>query len=474
MTTAIRGNHQRLLSLTQLLTSYVRHGRNHQALALFSQMFSAPDLALDAFAFPLALKSSAALGLPRAVASLHSHTLKSGIFSNPFLASSLVDAYGKCASIGDARQLFDESPQRNAIVWNAMISLYANSKDVAGAMELFQLMDVPPTEASYNSIIAAMAESGDGLIPAIAFYEKMRLAGLRPNLITVLALLPACVKLGSLNSIKEIHGYAIRISIHSDPHLGSGLVEAYGRCGSLIYARQIFDETTNRDVVVWTSMVSAYAFHGDAGNAMCVFRRMESGGVVPDGIMLLSVLKACSHAGLAGDAVRYFEVMTKEYRVETGSEHYSCLVDVVSRAGRLEDAYEIIVKMPVRATATAWGALLGACRKYGEVKLAEIAARELFEIEPENTGNFLLLANTYAAAGRFEEAERVRRELEERRVKRAPGSSWVLSRRDFACGHPRGSDAELEKGADPNRIQRYKQFDGAYNSRRRSKREEEN
>ncbi|KAK8943501.1 putative pentatricopeptide repeat-containing protein [Platanthera guangdongensis] len=426
-------NQQKLVKLTKLLTSYVNHGCHHKALALFSRMFSAPDLTLDPFAFPLTLKSSASLRLPRTIAALHSHSLKSGHHSNPFISSSLVDAYGKCFSISDARKVFDESPERNAVVWNAMISLYTHSNDINSALNLFDRMDVAPTESSYNSIIAALTESSVSSGRAMEFYSRMRASELKPNIMTLLALLPVCLRTGSLSSIKEIHGYGVRNCVPNDTHLGSMLVEAYGRCGCLIYARQVFDEVSDRDVVVWSSMVSAYAFHGDAGNAMRVFQQMESNSVRPDEITLLSVLKACSHAGLADDALKYFEIITEVHGVEAGSDHFSCLVDVVSRAGRLQEAYEIILNMPVKATAKAWGALLGACRNYGEVKLAEIASNELFAIEPENSGNFLLLANTYSAVGRFEEAENVRREMEERLVKRPPGSSWVLSRKDLAC-----------------------------------------
>lgn len=432
MTISVQSNHHKLVKLTKLLTSFVNNGRHQQALTLFSQMFTASDLSLDPFAFPLALKSAAALRRPSTVASLHTHSLKSGFLSNAFISSSLVDAYGKCVSLSDARHVFDESPQRNAVVWNAMISLYSHSNDITNALKLFELMDVPSTESSYNSIIAALSEFEDSSDQAMKFYDRMRATGLRPNLMTLLALLPVCLNIGSLSSIKEIHGYGFRSYIHRNAHLGSMLVEAYGQCGCLVYSRQVFDEMSDRDVVVWSSMVSAYAFHGDANNAMHVFQEMEANGVRPDGIMFLAVLKACSHAGLTNDALRYFEIITKVHGLEAGSDHYSCLVDGMSRAGRVWEAYEILVNMPVKATSKAWGALLGACRKYGEVRLAEIAARELFAIEPENSGNFMLLANTYASVGRFEEAEKIKREMDERRVKRALGTSWVLSREGVA------------------------------------------
>ncbi|WOK99379.1 hypothetical protein Cni_G08091 [Canna indica] len=420
-------DHQRLISYTKQLAADVNQGRHDQALTRFSQMFASPDLPLDPFVFPLALKSTAFLRLPLAVCAIHAHVFKSGVLHNPHVASSLVASYGKCASVTHARKLFDDFSQRNAVVWNAMMSLYCHSNDLPSALRLFELMDVPPTASSYNCIIAALAELGGSSrsANAIELCRKMQSAGIKPNLVTTLALFPACVGMGALNSIKEIHGFAIRNRIQPNSHFGSGLVEAYGRCGCLSHARSVFDQMEERDVVSWSSLVSAYAFHGHAHSAMTIFKHMELDNVRPDGIMFLSILKACSHAGLADEALKYFGIMKETYGLVASSDHYSCLVDVLSRAGRLKEAYEVIMGMPMKATAKAWGALLGACRSYGEVGLAEIAGRVLFEIEPENAGNFVLLASIYAGAGKFEEAERVRMLMEERGIALNPGGSWV-------------------------------------------------
>ncbi|KAF8364872.1 hypothetical protein HHK36_023725 [Tetracentron sinense] len=421
-------NHQqRLLSYTKLLTSHVNQGRHDQALSLFHHMHASPALALDPFVFPLALKSCAALHRPRLGASVHTHTIKTFLLSNPFVACAIVDMYGKCTSVSLARQMFDEILQRNVVVWNAMISLYTHSNHLSLALELFESMDVSPNASSYNSIIAGLSKLGDGSSQALVFYRRMQGSGVKPNLITLLAILPACVGLAALNLIREIHGYSTRTGIAPHPHLSSGLVEAYGRCGCLVYARYVFEHMRERDVVAWSSMVSAYALHGEAETALKIFEQMELAKVQPDGITFLGVLKACSHAGLADEAQKYFERMCEDYKLEVGSDHYACLVDVLSRAGRLYEAYEVIREMPVKVTAKAWGALLGACRNYGELELAQIAGRILIEIEPHNAANFVLLASIYAGAGRFEEAERVRREMKERGVKAMPGSSWVIN-----------------------------------------------
>ncbi|KDP31093.1 hypothetical protein JCGZ_11469 [Jatropha curcas] len=348
-----------------------------------------------------------------------------GFLSNPFVACALVDMYGKCVSTFSARKLFDEIPQRNVVVWNAMISLYTHSNCVSDALYMFDAMHVAPDASTFNAIIAGLAGTEDGSAKAIAFYWRMRELSLKPNLITLLALLRACVRMTSLNMIKEIHGCSIRNHIDPHPQLRSGLVEAYGRCGCLINASNVFYNMKERDVVAWSSLISAYALHGEARSALETFHHMEMAKVLPDDITFLAVLKACSHAGLADDALDYFARMQQDYGLQPSSDHYSCLVDVLSRAGRLYEAYDIIRGMPVKVTVKAWGALLGACRTYGEVELAEIAGRALFEIEPDNPANYVLLARIYASMGRHGEAERMRREMKEKGVKVAPGGSWV-------------------------------------------------
>lgn len=421
-------NYLRLRSCTKLLASYVNRGRHQEALSLFHSIHASFALALDAFVFPLALKSCAASRCPLLGASIHCHVAKLSFLSNPFVACALVDMYGKCVSITSARRLFDEIPQRNVVVWNAMISTYTHSGNVADALGLFEVMDVEPNASTFNAIISGLSGLEDGSCKALSFYRRMGMIGLKQNLITLLALLPACMDLAALTLIKEIHGYAIRNGIDPHPHLRSCLVEAYGRCGCIVNAQRVFQSMSmsERDVVAWSSLISAYALHGDAVTALETFKQMEMAKVQPDGITFLGVLKACSHAGLPDQALGYFRRMWKDYGVQATSDHYSCVVDVLSRAGRLWEAYEIIQGMPVKATAKTWGALLGACRTYGEVELAEIAGRALFELEPQNAANYVLLTRIYASMGRHEEAQRMKREMNERGVKVAAGSSWVV------------------------------------------------
>ncbi|KAF7831313.1 putative pentatricopeptide repeat-containing protein [Senna tora] len=418
--------HLRLYTFTKLITSHITHARHNQALSVFHHIQSCLAMSLDPHVFSLILKSCTAINRPQLGTAIHAHVTKVSFLSNPFIASALIDLYGKCISLSAARQLFDEIPNRNVVVWNTMISLYTHSHNIASALQLFDVMDIMPSESIFNSIIAGLAESDGGSFKAIAFYRQMLELGLRPRLITLLALLPASVGVAALNLIKEIHGYAIRNDIDSHPQLSSGLVEAYGRCGCLFNSHTIFWSMKEKDVVAWSSLISAYALHGEATTALEVFQQMELAHVQPDDITFLAVLKACSHAGLADEASYYFKRMQEDYGIEANSDHYSCLVDVLSRAGRLHEAYEVIREMPVKVTAKAWGALLGACRNYGEVELAEIAGRALSKVEPDNAANYVLLGKIYASVGRHEEAEKMRREMKERGVKATAGSSWVV------------------------------------------------
>ncbi|CAI8589627.1 unnamed protein product [Vicia faba] len=424
-------NHQRLLSMTKLITSHVNQSRHKQALSIFHHLHTTLPISLDPHVFTLVLKSCTTLHLPLLATSIHSHLIKTSFLtSNHFLSSSLVNFYGHCISLNSARKLFDETPQPNVVVWNSIIALYSRSQHITSAIYLFNLMNVPPNESTFNPIIAALSSSNqnNASFQAVKFYRKMIELKLKPSLITLLALLRASVLTAALNLIKEIHGYGIRNHIDLDPQLSSGLIEAYGRCGCLTNSRIVFMNMRecDKDVVVWSSLISACALHGEAREALEIFQEMEVSGVKPDGITFLGVLKGCSHAGLDDEALGCFMRMHRDYGVEPNSEHYSCLVDVLSRAGRLYEAYEVIKGMPVKVTAKAWGALLGACRNYGELGLAEIAARALAEIEPDNAANYVLLAKIYASVGRQEEADRMIREMKEKGVKTTGGSSWVV------------------------------------------------
>ncbi|KAK1288135.1 putative pentatricopeptide repeat-containing protein [Acorus calamus] len=279
-----------------------------------------------------------------------------------------------------------------------MISILALD-NIPAALRLLDSLPVPPTASSFNPILSALPPA-----ESLRFHRPaMSPSGVRPTLVTLLALIRVISGGAEVSRlVDEVFGFTVRRSMDLNAQLHSGVIDEYGRCGDLGNARRVFDwGGGERDVVVWSSLLSAYAINGRAKDALHVFERMAGEeGIRPDGVTFLGVFKACSHAGWADAAPEYFRRMREDYGVAPSAEHYACLIDVLERVGRLCEAYE-----------------------HGEVGLAEVAGRVLFEIEPENSRNYVALASVYAGAGRFAEAEGVRREMVERGMKRTPGSS---------------------------------------------------
>lgn len=203
----------------------------------------------------------------------------------------------------------------------------------------------------------------------------------------------------------------------------------HSKCGNIDKAREEFDRMGNRDVISFTALIVAFANHGNTKEALDLFSKMQKEGITPNQVTFVGVLNACSHAGLIEEGCRYFELMTKVFYIEPLKEHYACLIDLLGRAGLLEKAYNIIVRNKDSTDANIWGSLLAACKVYDNVELAEIAATHLFEIEPDNTGNFMLLGSIYGALNKWDDAERVRKLMNKKGIRKSPACSWILRHR---------------------------------------------
>jgi pentatricopeptide repeat protein len=207
--------------------------------------------------------------------------------------------------------------------------------------------------------------------------------------------------------------------------VGSALVHMYAKCGSMDDARLVFDRMEERDSITWTAMIGGLAYHGCGSEALDVFRRMIGACVKPDEYLFVALLSACSHAGLVDEGRQLFLAISHDYGISPSVVHWSCMVDILGRAGHLGEARLLIDSMPVEPGLTAWGALVGACRTYGNVELGELAAKELVKLEPENASTYVLLSNIYAAAAKWEEVSLVRSMMQERGVRKEPGRSWI-------------------------------------------------
>ncbi|CAL9191382.1 pentatricopeptide repeat-containing protein At5g66520-like [Musa acuminata AAA Group] len=427
------------------------------ALALFSRLRFA-GVASDVFTLSFVLKACsrtpAALPLGRAV---HALVEKLGFRSDVFLLNTLVHMYASRGDISAARLLFDVIPAKDVVTWNIMITHYTKTGEMEIARHLFDLMP----ERSVRSWTAMIAGYGQWKKPreAVRLFREMESAGVQPNEVTVVAVLAACADLGELDLGKRVHEFAKRCSFQkNNVRVCNTLIDMYINCGCVEKARQVFDEMEERTVVSWSAMIGGHAMHGQGEEALKLFSRMREAGMEPNGVTFVGLLHACSHMGLLEEGKRFFSSMTEDYGIVPEIEHYGCMVDLLSRAGFLEEAREFVREMPVKANSVVWGALLGGAKVHKNINMGEEAIRHLVELDPLNDGYYVVLSNIYADAGRWEDVARVRRMMKDRGLKKTPGWSTISLDdevvHEFVAGesdHPRieevyrGWDELLEK-----------------------------
>eukprot|EP01018_Ginkgo_biloba_P013194 Gb_32453 [translate_table: standard] len=413
---------QDVVSWNAMIAAYTRNGLSDEALVLFHRM-QRTGIEPNQRTFVSVLPACANLGALEQGMEIHEESIRTGFQSDAFIRNALVDMYAKCGSIETARYLFDKIPQRDVVCWNAMIAGYAQNGHVDDALRLFQAM--PERDViSWTAMIAGYAQNGQG-VEALKLFQRMQLAGVKPYPNTFASVVPACANLAALEQGMEIHEEIIRCGFQSDVFVESALVDMYAKCGSIKMARDLFDKMHHRDAVSWTAMIAGYAMHGYDEESLKLFEQMEHSGINPNHVTLVCVLSACCHAGLVDEGQQYFDCMSDYYHITPAMEHYVCMVALLGRAGRLDEVQDFINKMPIEPDASVWSCLLGICRIHNNIELGEQVAERLFELDPKNAAHYVMLSNIYAAAGRWDDSENVRRLMKDRRVKKPPGCSWI-------------------------------------------------
>lgn len=341
--------------------------------------------------------------------------------NNSVVFTAVITGYAKCGDLLAARQIFDELDDKDVASWNAMITAYAHAGLTEEAVALFHLMldnggrqNVHPNHTTIATIASAFAQSGS---PSQASFLQAYVDG---------------------------HGAELLNS-----HTVAALIDLHSKCGYLDKAHDLFRKWKRKDLVCYSAMIAGFGIHGCGEKAIELFEEIQEANSKPDAICFVSLLAACSHSGMVKEGREYFELMRGKYRITPMAEHCMCLVDLLGRAGRVEEAYRLITEglgKGVRPNAGVWGALLSACRTHCNVGIGEMAARRLMEIEPDHGGNYVLLSNIYAKAGRWDEVARVRAMMKRKGIRKEPGWSLVEMeggrRRKFMTGE--ALDVELE------------------------------
>lgn len=343
---------------------------------------------LSPFTCSIALHACASIANLCVGQQLHVLCLRKAFNANLTVANSLIDMYCSCANLLDARRLFDEIPERNLVTWNTMIAWYSQC----------------------NHLMAL---------------QLLREMNLQPNCFTLTSITSACAGLASLRFGQQVHGAALRRNYGKDLQMCNALVDMYSKCGSIANAKKMFNMMDYKDKLSWTSMITGYGMNGYANESIQLFTSMIHAGVHPDHVVFLGLICACNHGGLVDEGWNFFRSMTSEYNLQPNKEIYGCVTNLLARAGRLREAFDLIHRMPFAPDETVWGALLGACKMHKNVELGRLAARKIIEINPDRAKTYVLLANIYAAGNKWGEYADTRRLLRGIGSRKEAGTSWI-------------------------------------------------
>ncbi|KAJ8421226.1 hypothetical protein Cgig2_005525 [Carnegiea gigantea] len=411
----------------------------------------------DNYTYPFLLNSCAALLCLNQGAEVHGRVVKTGFCSVLEVSNAMIDMYGKCGELSCARQVFDEMSQRDVVTYNALLGAHArgdldlargifdkmSEKNVVtwttmlvgytknGLMDAGRaLFDAMPekTLVCWTAMISGYAQSGRPN-EALEYFRRMKGTHVKPDASAMTSVISALAQLGRPDLANWITALVDQEGIERNERVLTALVDMHAKCGNIEEACQLFQQIPQPDVFPYSALITGLASHGHGMRALEVFGRMQKAKVEPDYITFVGVLNACSHMGLVEDGLKYWESMMNDYKIEPDADHYACVVDMLGRAGRLEQAYKMVQSMPMGPHPGALGALLAACRTYYNVEtavdIAEVVAQELFKLESNNTGNYVLLSGIYAARQQWDEAARVRKAMREKITTKLPGYSWV-------------------------------------------------
>lgn len=377
----------------------------------------------DFHSFPFVLKASSQLGSISWARTIHSQALKFGFVADLFVLNSLIKVYFVFNRLRDAQNLFDQSSHKDLVSYNTLIDGYVKAGDIAKARELFNTMPFHDA-VSWGTLVAGYAQS-DQCNEAIQLFNKMMELDFRPDNIALVSALSACAQLGELEHGKKIHDYIQRYKIQIDSFLSTGLVDFYAKCGYIETAINIFESSQAKSLFTWNAMLVGLAMHGHGQLSLIYFSRMIEAGIKPDGVTFLGVLVGCSHSGLVDEARKLFDEMESVFGVFRELKHYGCMADLLGRAGLIEEAMEMIEKMPTGGDVFVWSGLLGGCRIHGNVEIAEKAAEHVMKLKPEDGGVYKMMANVYANAERWEDVVKIRRCFDVRKVNKNAGCSLI-------------------------------------------------
>ncbi|KAL4021297.1 hypothetical protein IC575_020091 [Cucumis melo] len=382
------------VSWNSMVVAYMQHREGSKALELYLEM-TVRGLIVDIFTLASVLTAFTNVQDLLGGLQFHAKLIKSGYHQNCHVGSGLIDLYSKCGGcMLDCRKVFEEICNPDLVLWNTMISGYSLYEDLSNE--------------------------------ALECFRQLQRVGHRPDDCSLVCVISACSNMSSPSQGRQVHGLALKLDIPSNRiSVNNALIAMYSKCGNLRDAKTLFDTMPEHNIVSYNSMIAGYAQHGIGFQSLHLFQRMLEMGFTPTNITFISVLAACAHTGRVEDGKIYFNMMKQKFGIEPEAGHFSCMIDLLSRAGKLNEAERLIETIPFDPGSFFWSALLGACRIHGNVELAVKAANRLLQLDPSNAAPYVMLANIYSDNGRLQDAASVRKLMRDRGVKKKPGCSWI-------------------------------------------------
>ncbi|KAJ9164369.1 hypothetical protein P3X46_023952 [Hevea brasiliensis] len=411
-----------LVSWNSLINGYARSGKANEALSIYEEMIK-EQVNWDEVTMIGVISSCAQLEKLKLGREFHRYIEQNGLNLTIPLANALMDMYVKCRDLEAAKAIFDNMTEKTVVSWTTMVVGYARQGLLDTARKFFCAMP-EKNVVTWNAIIGSYVKAEHSKAALFLFHE-MQASNIKPDGVTMVHCLSACSQLGALEIGIWVHHYIEKYNIPVDVVLGTALVDMYAKCGNIMKALQVFHDMPGRNSLTWTAIICGLALHGKPHDAISYFSNMIDIGVMPDEITFLGVLSACCHGGLVEEGRKYFAQMKSKFNLCPQLKHYSCVVDLLGRAGLLEEAEQLIKGMPIEADAVVWGAFFFACRIHGNLLMGEKAALKLLELDPSDSGIYVLLVNMYREANMLEEAGKVRKMMRERGIEKIPGSSSI-------------------------------------------------
>ncbi|KAK8354147.1 hypothetical protein V6Z11_A05G200700 [Gossypium hirsutum] len=447
---------------TSMISGLAQNGRRWQALFLFKEMLLA-GIKPNGVTITSAVSACASLKVLKLGLEIHSIALRMGITDNVLVGNSLIDMYAKCGELEAARQVFDMIEEKdvytwnsmiagycqagycgkayelfikmqesdvkpNVITWNTMISGYIQNGDEDRAMDLFQRIEqdgkIRRNTASWNALIAGYVQLG-AIDKAFGVFRQMQSCSISPNSVTILSILPGCANLIATKKVKEIHSCILRRDLEFVISISNSLIDTYAKSGNILYSRNIFDGMSTRDIISWNSIIGGYVLHGCFDAALDLFYQMRKLGLKPNRGTFLSIILAHSIAKMVDEGKQIFSSISDNYDIIPAIEHYSAMIDLYGRSGRLGEAMEFIEDMPIEPDSSVWTSLLTASRIHKDIALAVLAGERSLDLEPGNIVVNQLMYQIYSLCGKLDDSSKVRKLEKESTLRRSLGHSWI-------------------------------------------------